>query len=250
MKIGTVLVATDLNQLYMQFIPSFVTAWKAVLPEADVCVVLIADRLPPALGRFADHIRLFKPIPGVHTAFQAQCIRLLYPRFITRNEGVLITDMDMLPMNRSYYVDHIAEIPNDHFVVYRDVCLPGEISMCYNVAHPQTWTSMFGTESNETMLVKWNSKVRYSGEHGGSGWNTDQIILVNAFNAWNGPKKILNDTITKYNRLDRAYPQIFDNPSYLRALIKQGVFSDYHCLRPYAQYKTQNDFVVESINRW
>lgn len=249
MKIGTVLVATDLNPLYVRFVPSFITAWKILVPEADICVVLIADRLPPFLGRFADHIRLFPPIPGVHSAFQAQCIRLLYPRLITRNEGVLITDMDMLPMNRSYYVDSIASIPDDHFVVYRDVCLPHEISMCYNVAHPSTWISMFGREDAVTLLRSWNTTVQYSGEHGGSGWNTDQVILVNSFNAWAGPKTVLNDTITKFARLDRAYPQVFEDPSRLRDLIRQGVFADYHCLRPYDAYKEQNDFIVECLKQ-
>ena len=249
MKIGTVLVATDLNPLYVNFIPMFIRAWKKMIPEADICIVLIADSLPTSLYKYADHIRLFAPIPGVHTAFQAQCIRLLYPRLITRNEGVLITDMDMIPMCRSYYVDSIANIPDDHFVVYRDVCLPGEISICYNVALPSTWTSIFGEEDTSALLGKWNTTVQYSGEHGGSGWNTDQVILVNSFNAWSGPKTVLNDTVTKFKRLDRAYPQVFEDPFKLWALVQNGGFTDYHCLRPYDAYRTQNEFIVGAIKQ-
>ena len=152
MKIGTIVTATDLNPLYCDFIPNFVKAWKAVVPEADVRIVVVADEIPASLQPWAEHLVLSKPIPGMLTAFQAQCIRLLYPREVTRDEGVLITDMDMLPGNRRYYVESVESVQNDAFVVYRDVCFPGEIAMCYNAAHPSVWSSMFGSEPTETVL--------------------------------------------------------------------------------------------------
>jgi hypothetical protein len=248
MKVGTILVATDLNPLYAEFIPSFIRAWSILVPEADICVVLVADAIPEHLMAYSKYIRLSYPIPGIHTAFQAQCIRLLYPRQIERDEGVLITDMDMLPMNRKYYVDSVVSIPVDHFVVYRDVCLPSEISMCYNIAHPKTWASMFGNEEAAEILKQWNSGTRYSGTHGGEGWSTDQLILVKMFNEWSGNKTILNDTITQFQRLDRAYHlNLFSNTNHLRELIQQNIFADYHCFRPYSEYKEQNDFVVSCL---
>lgn len=248
MKIGTILVATDTNPLYCDFIPSFVRAWKALLPEADICIVMIAHEIPERFAPYAQHIRLFPPIPEMHTAFQSQCIRLLYPRHITRNEGVLITDMDMLPMNRSYYVDSIQSYSNDAFVVYRNVCLPREISMCYNVAHPSVWSSMFGNESIETMLRTWYSGTGYSGQHGGVGWGTDQAILVRMFNQWKGTKVVLNDAVTKFRRLDRAFhTSVFDHRESLGMWIRRGYFADYHCLRPYANHKEVNDFIVSCL---
>jgi len=247
MKVGTVLVATDLNPLYCEFIPPFIAAWKKLIPEADICIVLVADAIPETLKPYAQWIQLFVPIPGIHTAFQAQCVRLLYPRQISRDEGVLITDMDMLPMSRRYYTQPIADISNDSFVVYRDVCLPGEISMCYNIAHPSTWTSMFGSDDTRTILSAWHSRVTYSGEHGGAGWGTDQVTLVHAFNAWGGKKVVLNDSITEFRRLDRADPAAFTNAMQLRLRIQNGYYADYHCLRPYSQYRNVNDFVVSSL---
>ena len=249
MKVGTILVATDTNPLYCDFIPSFVAAWTTLVPEADLCIVLIADEIPERFHPYAKHIRLVKPIPGLHTAFQAQCIRLLAPRDITRDEGVLITDMDMLPMNRSYYVDSIREAPSDAFVVYRDVCLPTEISMCYTIAHPRTWASMVGSESSETALRTWYATTSYSGDHGGRGWNTDQLILVDRFNRWTGPKVVLNDTLTRFARLDRAHPPAwFQDRHRLHDCIRRGVFADYHCLRPYTQYREITEFIVSCLH--
>lgn len=251
MKLGTIVTATDTNPLYMDFIPNFIKAWSLLVPEADIVIVLVAISIPEQLKAYSKHIVLFPPIVGIHTAFQAQCIRLLYPRQVTRDEGVLITDMDMLPMNRRYYVNSIETIPDDHFIVYRDVCLPEEISMCYNIASPSTWTSMFSTKSIQNLLQEWHTGTGYDGIHGGKGWGTDQYILVTMFNAWDGPKTILNDTVTQFSRLDRIHEWLFQNhnKSTLRSLIRSDVYADYHCLRPYNQHKKVNDFIVACLTK-
>jgi len=247
MKLGTILTACDLNPLYSEFIPNFIKAWNILFPDADVIVVLIADEIPNYLKDYEKNLRLFKPIPNIHTAFQAQCIRLLYPRNIERDEGVLITDMDMLPMNRSYYVDAIKDIPNDTFVTYRNVCLPTQIAMCYNIATPKVWQNVFGNSTSESILQSWYVSIIYDGNHGGKGWGTDQIILLKKFNKWNGSKVTLNDSITKYNRLDRSRTKIFDNLDDLKVSIQSEKYTDYHCLRPYSSYKLINDFVVNCL---
>lgn len=249
MKVGTIVVATDTNPLYMDFIPVFVKAWSHLIPEADIRIVLVADSIPDQYKSYANHIVLFPPIPGIHSAFQAQCIRLLYPREVTRNKGVLITDMDMIPMNRQYYVDSISSIPSDRFVVYRDVCLPSEISMCYNIAHPSVWREIFGDKDTRDTLSDWHIPVSYDGQHGGSGWNTDQLILVEKFNGWNGPKVILNDRMTHFRRLDRHAYWDFQDKEVLKHRIQNGYYADYHCMRPYNEHASVNDFVVRCLMR-
>ena len=243
MKIGTILTATDSNPLYSDFIPMFVEAWKCLFPECDVCVLLIADELPEHLEKCKESIRLIKPNPNLHPAFHAQCIRLLYPQLIERNEGVLITDMDMIPLNRSYYENPIKDIEDDTFVVYRDNSYPHELYMCYNVAPPSVWKEMFAGEELET----WHTIEFYDGNPGGSGWNIDQRVLTERFEAYQGKKIILNDKITKYYRLCRSEPRAFYNVSQLELAIRKGMYSDYHCLRPYATHKQINDFIVECL---
>ena len=206
-------------------------------------MVLVADSIPDKLLEFSKNIRLFNPIEGIHTAFQAQCIRLLYPQFIERNEGVLISDMDMLPMNRFYYEDAIKNISDDTFISYRDVLLPHEIPMCYNIAIPSVWKRVFEGET----IQKWHVGTNYDGNHGGVGWGTDQITLIKKFNEYSGNKIILNDAITRYSRLDRISGWQFSDLRELRDKISKGEYSDYHCLRPYSEHKEMNDFIVESL---
>jgi hypothetical protein len=246
MKLGTILTACDLNPLYSEFIPNFIKAWNILFPLADVVIVLIADEIPSNLKEYEKNLKLFKPVPNVHTAFQAQCIRLLYPRLIERDEGVLITDMDMLPMNRSYYTECIKNISDDTFVTYRDVCLPTEIAMCYNIAVPSVWQKMFGNASTESLLQSWHASTIYDGQHGGKGWGTDQQILLKKFNSWNGPKKTFDDSITQFRRLNR-HDHIFNDLQCLEKLIQTNYYSDYHCWRPYSQHKEHNNFIIECL---
>jgi hypothetical protein len=243
MKIGTIVTATDTNPLYCDFIPMFVEAWKCLFPECDVCVLLIGDTLPKHLEKCKESIRLIEPIPGMHPAFQSQCIRLLYPQLIERDEGVLITDMDMIPLNRRYYEEPIRDMSDDTFVTYRDNSYPHELYMCYNVAHPKIWKEMFAGES----LEKWYTREYYDGNPGGSGWNIDQRVLTEKFDAYQGKKMILNDKQTRYYRLCRSDTKAFYNVTQLELNIRKGIYSDYHCLRPYSVHKELNDFIVECL---
>jgi hypothetical protein len=241
MKLGTVVTACDLNPLYLDFIPIFIKAWKTLFPEIDVIIVLISEVLPEELNKYSEHIKLFQPIENMHTAFQAQCIRLLYPQYLERDEGVLITDMDMLPMNRFYYEDAIKNISDDTFISYRDVLLPYELPICYNIATPRIWKEIFQNETLEKMYTRGN----YDGNHGGSGWNIDQLVLIEKYNNYNGKKIILNDKITRFNRLDRSGFNF--NDTNLQKNIISGLYSDYHCLRPYSKYKEINDKIVDYL---
>lgn len=246
MKIGTIVTATDLNPLYIEFIPIFIRAWKKVVPEADIHIILVASEIPEKYKVYQEYIKLFSPIEGLHTAFQAQCIRLLYPRDVQRKEGVIITDMDMLPLSRRYFVDSIKDVPEDTFVSYRNVLMPEQIAMCYNVAHPEIWQSVFGKDSTESMLRQWYQNQGYSGIHGGSGWCIDQLKLATYFHQWKGSKRVFSDSELKFNRLDRE-TNIFQHPKYLSQMIKNGILCDYHAWRPFSTHETINTMVINQL---
>ena len=84
----------------------------------------------------------------------------------------MITDIDILPMNRTYYTEHIKSYNNNKFIYYREnVCFQNkQIAMCYNVDIPKVRKNMFGINS---LNPKLNSKEG----NGSLGWCTDQIAL-------------------------------------------------------------------------
>lgn len=246
MKLGSIVSAVNLNPHYMSFVPQFIRAWTTLFPQLDILVIVVADEMPEEFLPYAKYLRLF-PMPSeVSSVLAAQCIRLLWPRTLDTKDAVLITDIDMIPMNREYYVNNIKNVSNDTVVVYRHG-LPEELYMCYVAAAPAVWRGMFGDDPAEEILTRWHSEANV--------WNKDQIELTKAFNTWTGPKTIYTDRETGFRRLCRSYAelplstierQLIEDRKRVEFLTRMGFFADYHML-PNSDYQKFNDFVLDCI---
>lgn len=252
MKIDCILTSTNLNPVYCQFIPIFIKMWSKLVPEADIKIILIAETIPENFVKYSEYLILYKPGKILKTEFVSQYIRSLYPSVLNYSGGVLITDMDMLPMNRKYYVDNILHIPDNKFIYYRDVLLDvKEIAMCYNIATPKVWSDIFNiNDINDinNQLHRTYSQINYDGLHGGSGWNIDQLDLFERVQQWHnktGNFINLKDSQTGFLRLDRGNIHLI-NQNVLND-IRAGRFTDYHALRPYDEYKDINNFIANII---
>lgn len=253
MKLECVLTACNDNELYLEFIPVFIKAWKKLIPTINIKIILIANEIPKKYLKYEKYIILFSPILNVSTAFTSQYIRMLYPCILDDIKGgILMTDMDIIPMSRRYYYDLIKNIPNDHFIYYRDdmVETHNQIAMCYNVALKETWEDIFDIHNIEDIkkrLTNVSNKINYQNTHGGNGWFTDQLDLYRHVMEWNKLTKkftYLKDKETGFNRLDRDR---FNYDNKVKNAIKTETYTDYHALRPYNQYKKINDEVVELL---
>ena len=252
MKLDCVLTACNLNKLYYDFIPLFVKSWNKLYPSVDVKIILIADNIPTDLEKYKNNIICFSPINNVSTAFISQYIRLLYPCLLNYENGILITDMDMIPMNSNYYTKNIENISNEKFIYYRDVLLYeyNEIAMCYNAGLSKTWKDIFNISSIDDIknrLITVNNRINYVDGHGENGWSTDQKDFFQYVINWNKKTNnfvFLDDKKTGFNRLDRNQFEL-DNNEIIK--IKSGFYSDYHCYRPYSKYKQINDEILNII---
>lgn len=246
MKLDCILSAVNKNPLYMDFVPIFIKTWNKLYPNVDVKIVLIAQDIPQQLLEYKNNIILFKPIENVLTSFTSQFIRLLYPCILNYKNGVMITDIDMLPMNRTYYTENIKLYDNSKFIYYRgNVCFnEKQIAMCYNVATPDVWKSIFNINSLEDIILKIKDMSKNNQiieGHGNVGWFIDQLTLYNNVNNWNnetGNFVCLQENKTGFNRLDR---NTFDiNNINIRNNITNGLYTDYHCYRPMSVYSKIN----------
>ena len=236
--------------LYLEFIPYFIKSWKKLYPTVDVKIILINDTIPEEYKEYNDNIIYFKPIENISTAFISHYIRLLYPCILNYDNGILISDIDMIPMNNTHYTKNIEHIDNNKFIYYRDWGLDlKQVSMCYNIAHNTTWKNIFNIHNINDIILRIKevyNTILYNGV-GKEGWDKDQRDLYYNIMEWN--KKTNNfiylyDNKTGKRRLGRNRPfkieEIKDN-------IKKGYYSDYHCLRPYSKYKHINDKILEIL---
>tara|TARA_B100000886_G_scaffold339921_1_gene306968 strand:+ start:6 stop:1820 length:1815 start_codon:yes stop_codon:yes gene_type:complete len=240
MKLDCVLTASNENKLYLDFIPIFIKTWNKLYPDVDVKIILVAKNIPDNLLCHKENIILFKPIENILTSFTAQFIRLLYPCLLNYENGVLITDMDMLPMNRTYYTESIKSYGSDKFIYYRgNVCSKNnEIAMCYNVATPRIWNDIFRISTIED--IKEKLKFIFNDTKGRkSMWSIDQKFLYDKVIKWN--KKTNNFIRNKEDNFKRLNRKRFDiNDQKIRKNITDGKYSDYHCYRPMSKYSEIN----------
>tara|TARA_B110000037_G_scaffold221069_2_gene290720 strand:- start:880 stop:1635 length:756 start_codon:yes stop_codon:yes gene_type:complete len=243
MKLDCVLTAVNENPLYLEFVPIFIKSWNKLYPDVDVKIILIANNIPENLLLYKKNIILFKPIENVSTCFTAQFIRLLYPCILNYKNGVLITDMDNLPMNRTFFTKNIENIPNDKWINLRDWRTRDQICMCWQVATPDTWKQVFHIDNLQDIketLINVNNNIDYKDGSTDRFWFTDQLYLYEKVMAWNKTTNnylFLKDKETGVNRLCRSS---FNISNVTKTNITAGNYSDYHMLRPMSKYSDIN----------
>lgn len=237
MKLDCVLVACNDNPKYLDFWPLVKQAWW-LIAKLPCILVYVGEALPEALANDMA-VRHFKPIHGWPTATQAQCIRLLYPALLKCEGAVMLSDMDMIPMQRNFFVNGFNQFEDTQIVSLRGIDEHDkQVYICYVGATPKVWSAIFHIETEEDIrstMTKWSS-IESDGEHGGIGWCTDQVILYMAFKAIQGMNPALVGLIPwtqEFNRLDRGDPKSWmDWNDTVSADIAKTEYIDFH-MPPY-----------------
>lgn len=247
MILDCVLTAVNENKTYLDLCTIFIKTWNKLYPDVDVKIILIAKSIPTNLLLYKDNIILFEPIQNVPTCFTSQFIRLLYPCILNYKNGVMITDVDDLPMSTTFYTKNIEDIQNDKWVNLRDWRTPPhsetpQIAMCWQVATPNTWKDVFHIENLQDIKRTITSYKRIS-------WFSDQLFLYKNVMEWNKKTNryvFLKDKETGFERLDRSHRWDVDD-IHVKKNISEGKYSDYHCYRPMSQYYDKNWKVYELL---
>jgi hypothetical protein len=227
MKLTTVFCAVNNNPSYYLFIPKQILFWGKF--NIKFIAVFVGESIPEELSAYTENIILWSRNLDLNTAYVGQNIRIFYPALLNLpdDEMVMITDMDMLPMSDKYYTSELENYNRDDFVYYRHID-GNQIYMCYNAAHPKTWSKVFNVNSEEDIerALYNNYNKGYDGIPGSTGWYSDQEILYKYL--INYPHlKVLNRPL---KRLDMCIYSHYLNNGY-KILINQ--FDDAHFHRSY-----------------
>lgn len=233
-----VILAADANPTYIEFWPIVAKAWKERIGIKPTLALIAHDhvQVDESLG---DVIR-FKPLPGIPSSFYGQIIRLLIP-VLYPDEVCILSDIDMLPISKVYYVDLIASVPEDNFVVYNDRAYgknAKQYPICYCVAKGSVFREIFGVSSLDEIPAKIQEWYALK-----IGWTADETILYWTLKQWRGYAnrvKLLGYE-TGNQRIDRSKWK-FDHK-----LLKAGYYIDSHMLRPYSIYKDKIDPLLKGL---
>ena len=237
LKLDRVILGCDLHREYIDFWPLVAKAWKQIVGITPTLALIAPEGV--YVDESVGQVIRFDPIPGIPTHMQAQVIRLLLPTLFPE-DGCIISDIDMVPCVRDYFVNTIATIPDNCFVVYRDQAYPAHeqhYPMCYNAAKGKVFAELFNVHSKEEIyskIVEWYNK--------NAGWYTDERMLYDSLELWSGKKnRCIKLGHGRLPRLDRGYWHF--NPT----LIKQGYYLDAHCPKPYHLHVTEIDQLAQVL---
>lgn len=178
MILTTVLASVNNNPKYYMFIPKQIKLWKYF--NIKFIAIFVGESIPDILQSYSDNIILYNRNLNLNSAYVAQNIRIYYPALLSlpENEMVMITDMDMLPTNEKYYKSGLEQYTINDFIYYRNVD-GNQIYMCYNAAHPSTWSAVFNVKhiSDIETIVDKTYQSNYNGIPGSNGWFIDQEIM-------------------------------------------------------------------------
>lgn len=118
LKIDRVILSSTVDERYIEFWPVVARAWHDLI-GARATLALISERRDIPLDTSIGDILYIDPIPGLAIGLHARMIRLLLPVYF-ENDVCLFSDIDMIPINRSFFLDNIKDISDDCVVVYNN----------------------------------------------------------------------------------------------------------------------------------
>jgi len=238
MKIDKVIVSSNNDEKYLTFWPIIKKAWNAIGIEP---LLIFTDKNPTDICSNKDVV--YFNTGELNPGFVARNIRVLYPALF-QNKVCLLSDIDMIPLDKNYFSNRIKDISNDDFLMFRNnLTTESQIPICWNAAKGKVWGDIFNVSNEQdinNLLYKWyeKSKVNKDDE-----WYNDQIMLkkyITSYEKNNGKILKIDDTITEFRRLDRS--------NYSNALIsifKNERFTDFHMPTPYKK----NRILIQLIYR-
>jgi len=115
MKLEYAVVSSNSNPEYLDFWPYVARSWRDIIGLEPV--LLYIDHDPPP-NWVSNHGRVyyFEPLRGWDISQQAQCIRFWAARLL--DSPFIISDMDMLPISKDYYISHAEYVGDTGLISY------------------------------------------------------------------------------------------------------------------------------------
>jgi hypothetical protein len=239
MNIDYVIVSSDNNPTYLDFWDITKKMWCDLVGIKPV-LLKISDK-----DNYTDNgdniVIEVKAIENINTGLQSQIIRLFCSKYF-ENKNILISDIDMIPLNKSYFINSVSKYDDDSTIIYSSDAYGGHrYPMCYVLSNSETFNKIFELDNHPNF----ESFANYLIENENNGWNTDELYLTKKINEYNKNIIKLNrgwNNGRANNRIDRVFWNYNINE------LKNKIYIDSHLLRPYSRYKNEINDLIKLIN--
>ena len=278
MKITKVIMSCD-DSHYQDFWPVVAQVCKKVLNIMPV-LFMVCNEETDFYSDGNGLVKKVKKIENIPTSTQGQLLRLYGTKYFT-DEVCMVSDVDMMLLNRKYFIDDLEKFSDDSYIIMSsdgyDLNRPECRNLfdfqvypfCYHAAKGSIFTELLEIEETFELFVNkvldFNSKFNRE-------WYSDEIYLSCMINSkyekFNFHKLergyqenfYLQTRIEKYNfPVDfRANQEMKETNlrvvSYDEKKLKEGYYIDCHCVIPYGWYdkeiwKVANIVIEKHTNR-
>lgn len=235
MKIQKVIHSTNSNNLYLDFWPIVSKVWSLKFNIQPI-LLYVNDKDVSIDNTYGDVIK-FDPIKNIPIELQSLWIRYWY----TSQEPdtiFMISDIDMIPLSTYYFIDKISSISDDKYI-HLNPCIEtyGLIPSCYHIAKGRKFTEILKLADTFEVDIK---KIINFDKSYSNGWFNDEKYATNCILSSTDTNIILLPREDGQNgrRIDRT------NWKYDIDLVKANYYFDAHSIRPYENYKSEIDKLV------
>ena len=233
MKIDYAIISSDDNPMYKDFYTIVAQRWLDLGIKTYYLNISDTDEI---IENEYGIIHRIKALDFVSTGFQSQVVRLFSSKFIEGN--IIMSDIDMLPINGEYYNQYLNELTDDNVIIYSGQpygAVP-YYPMCYVLSNSKNFRKYLNIDN-----INFTEYCKMLSDKYGEAWNTDENFMYDEF------QNHIDNLIVK---TDRDFSRRVDrgNWSYNIDLLKDGYYIDSHMLRPYGQYKHLVDKLIYDIN--
>jgi len=238
MKIKYAIMGSDDNPLYLDFWPIVSELWNKKFGITPVLAHFGTANPSTEFGRVIK-MPIIKEIP-----LYVQCQWSRYYLSCNMNDICIISDIDMLPLSKFYFVNQLRGIPDDKYV-HLNPCLETypNLPACYHVAHSDIFKKVLGNhiDFNDSMVNILRDCSNINTTHADKKyWYIDEkysTMRINQYPEKTIFKLIKRDGGQNGHRIDRS-DWWFDPLA-----IKDDWYYDCHSMRPYSDYRIDVDMI-------
>jgi len=167
-------------------------------------------------------------IEGIPSGFISQVVRFIVPCMFPEEVSV-IGDIDMIPLNKSYFTKNITQYNNDDVLIFSSDAYPTELRypMCYIATKGKYFQEIIGLKNTDQDTVESFIKDLHSLN---KKWDTDELFFAEQLHK----SRFLDKTVflkrgwnpMAKNRIDRSHWK------YSKFGLFFNQYIDVHCLRP------------------
>jgi hypothetical protein len=250
MKIDIALHSSDSNPFYLDFWPLVSKIWKTKFHVEPLLLYIDNDHTIPIDETYGKVIKL-KPVDDIPLYLQCLWIRYWYPSQVPE-KVCMISDIDMFPLSRTYFIDQIAKVPDTSYVHLN----PNHefLPSCYHVAKGALFTKILDLEPT------WEESIRalhsrnlghdcFTGTNtilqGKLQWGADEEYATRKVRSY-PDQSIFRFIPRTHGRIDRG------NWVYSPAGMQRDHYADSHSIRPYSDpvNKKKIDELIGYIYRY